>query len=344
MYEPRKQEDILQELQDNSTNDRSKYEGTFEYDIFSSNSIEFAKQEIERFLQYIQAYGQTATDEYLDYKCWEHGITRKQAVKAIGIVTVKGNGLVPLGSIFATASGVSFGTTKEVRITKKGDIPVEAINAGIKGNVEPETITVIPMSIPGISSVVNQKATYDGFDEETDDELRARLEFKVQQPATSGNVNHYKLWAMDVEGVGKATVIPIWNGPGTVKVIIIDSNNNPASDDLIKKVYDYIETQRPIGATLTVVAPIVVNVNISLKVLKGKGNIDGIKKVISRYFISSNFDGTVISYAQIGSNILSNSNETQVLDYTNLRVNDGVDNIPLTNEQMPVVGEVVFNG
>ena len=344
MYEPREQDEILKELQSNSQNDRSKYEGTFEYDLLSSNAIEFGKQEIERYLQYIQGYGQTATGEYLDRRAWEHGVIRKEAVKAIGVVTVQGNGLVPIGSTFATSSGITFNTTKEITVNQSADIPIEAVNAGIKGNVDAETITVIPMSIPGINSVINQKATYDGFDEETDDELRARLEFKVQQPATSGNVNHYKLWAMDVEGVGKATVIPIWDGPGTVKVIIIDANNNPASDDLIKKVYDYIETQRPIGATLTVVAPIVVTVNISLKVLKGKGNIDGIKNVISRYFVSSNFDGTFVSYAQIGSNILANSNETQVLDYTTLRINNGVDNIPLTDEQMPVVGEVTFDG
>ena len=48
MYEAREQPEILKELQDNSATDASKFEGTFEYDMFASNSIEFAKQEVER--------------------------------------------------------------------------------------------------------------------------------------------------------------------------------------------------------------------------------------------------------------------------------------------------------
>lgn len=43
----RTQEEILAELQDWSQVDASKIEGTFEWDVLSSNAIEFAKMEIE---------------------------------------------------------------------------------------------------------------------------------------------------------------------------------------------------------------------------------------------------------------------------------------------------------
>lgn len=89
------------------------------------------------------------------------------------------------------------------------------------------------MSIPGITRVTNAKATYDGFDEETDDELRERLLFKVRQPATSGNINDYIEWGTSVEGVGHITVVPLWNGNGTVKLLVTDSNGQPASPDLL---------------------------------------------------------------------------------------------------------------
>lgn len=47
MYEVREQAEILSELQKNSSSDVSSFEGTFTYDSFAANSIEFAKQEVD---------------------------------------------------------------------------------------------------------------------------------------------------------------------------------------------------------------------------------------------------------------------------------------------------------
>ena len=344
MYEARTQPDILKELQQNSKTDASKFEGTFEYDVFASNSIEFAKQEVEREQQYKAAFAQTSWGEYLTMRAAEHGVFRKAAVKAIGKVTVQGTGTVPAGSIFATATGINFIAQAETKVDRQADIEIEAQQAGTAGNVTENLITVIPMSIPGISSVNNSEATHDGFDEETDEDLYERLDFKVRMPATSGNAYHYKLWAMSVEGVGKAGVKPLWNGNGTVKVIITDSNNNPASEDLLKKVADYIAEQAPIGATLTVTAPTIVAINIALTVTKGTGDIEGIKKAVDNYFISDSFDGKTVSYALVGKSILTNSDITLVSDWDDLTINGGVENIAITYEQMPKVGKVVLNG
>ena len=195
MYEARGQNEILKELQENSSSTVSSFEGTFTYDSFAANSIEFAKQEVEREQAYKAMFARTSWGEYLEMRAEEHGIFRRQAVKAKGIVTVSGNGTVPQGSVFQTATGIAFYTTKAVTITQSGNIPVECSTAGTTGNVKAGTITVIPMSIPGISSVTNADATYDGFDEEDDATLYNRLIFKVRQPATSGNVNDYIEWA-----------------------------------------------------------------------------------------------------------------------------------------------------
>ena len=47
MYVSRTQEEILKELQSWTSIPESKVEGTFEYDIFSTNAIEFQKLELE---------------------------------------------------------------------------------------------------------------------------------------------------------------------------------------------------------------------------------------------------------------------------------------------------------
>ena len=57
-----------------------------------------------------------------------------------------------------------------------------------------------------------------GEEEESDESLRERYLLKAQAPATSGNPAHYVIWAREVPGVGDANVIPVWNGPGTVKL------------------------------------------------------------------------------------------------------------------------------
>lgn len=58
----------------------------------------------------------------------------------------------------------------------------------------------------------------------------------------------------------------LWNGNGTVKVLVTDVNKNAASQELQKKVADYIETVRPIGATVTVTAPAYLNINVTANV------------------------------------------------------------------------------
>ncbi|NMK40051.1 baseplate J/gp47 family protein [Megasphaera elsdenii] len=343
MYEAREQDEILTELQQNVGNDASSYEGTFTYDVLAANSIEFAKQEVEREQAYKAMFARTSWGEYLEMRAEEHGIFRRQAVKAKGTVTVSGNGTVPQGSVFQTFTGIAFYTTKAASITQSGDIPVECSTAGTIGNVKAGTITVIPMSIPGISSVMNADATYDGFDEEDDATLYNRLIFKVRQPATSGNVNDYIEWATSIAGVGHVTVVPLWNGNGTVKVIIADSSGSPASSNLLKQVSTTIETKRPIGATVSVVAPAILELHIALTPTKGKGDADAIKTLLNNYFTSRNFSGGKVSYAVVGKMIIDDES-TNVTDYDSLTINGDVKNISLTDEQIPKVTEVTLNG
>lgn len=343
MYEARGQDEILKELQENSSSAVSSFEGTFTYDSFAANSIEFAKQEVEREQAYKAMFARTSWGEYLEMRAEEHGIFRRQAVKAKGTVTVSGNGTVPQGSVFQTFTGIAFYTTKAASITQSGDIPVECSTAGTIGNVKAGTITVIPMSIPGISSVMNADATYDGFDEEDDATLYNRLIFKVRQPATSGNVNDYIEWATSIAGVGHVTVVPLWNGNGTVKVIIADSSGSPASSNLLTQVSTTIETKRPIGATVSVVAPAILELHIALTPTKGKGDADAIKTLLNNYFTSRNFSGGKVSYAVVGKMIIDDES-TNVTDYDSLTINGDVKNISLTAEQIPKVTEVTLNG
>ena len=342
MYEAESQEDILTRLQQNTGSRVSSYEGTFAYDVLASNSIEFAKQEVEREEMYKAAFAETASGDYLTLIAEDHGVTRKEATAAVGNVVVKGNGTIPVGTLFQTESGISFTTTTTTAVKNEATIPVQCTEAGTVGNVGANTVTVIPMSIPGITSVTNPEPMTDGFDQESDDDLYERFHFYVTQPAISGNCNDYIEWASSIAGVGHVKVLPIWYGPGTVKVLVMDANGEPASPALLNKVITYIESVRPIGPEVTVVAPSLFDLTIKLTVTSGDGDADYIKTMLNKYFVSRNFTGTTISYAKVGNMILTDD-KTEVDDYSGLLINDATGNISVTDDQIPHVKEVVLS-
>lgn len=342
MYEAESQDTILKRLQQNTGSQVSTYEGTFAYDILASNSIEFAKQEVEREEMYKAAFAETASGDYLTLIAEDHGIIRKDATAAVGNVVVKGNGTIPIGTLFQTETGISFTATATIAVKNEATIPVKCTEAGVLGNVTAGTVTVIPISIPGITAVTNPDPMADGFDRENDDDLYERFHFYVTQPATSGNVNHYIEWASSIPGVGHVKVLPIWKGPGTVKVLVTDANGEPASPTLLNTVKAYIESVRPIGAEVTVVTPALFDLTIKLTVTSGSGDADYIKSMLNKYFVSRNFIGITISYAKVGNMILTDA-KTGVDDYSGLLINDATGNISVTDDQIPHVKEVVLS-
>ncbi len=319
----------------------STTEGTFAFDTMSASAVEFEKGYAEDELILAAAFLETSWGPYLEMIGNRHNIHRKKATKAIVELTVFGNSGAQLlkGSMFATATGVNFITSEDVIIPASGQVNVkaEAQEPGAGFNVEADTINKIPVSIYGISKVNNPEAAYDGFDEEEDEELRKRIDFKVNMPATSNNDAHYKLMAQEVPGVGEVWVIPLWAGNGTVKVVIGDSNNDFPSDDLISKVANHIAEFRIIGPTVTVVGPTKVAINIQLKVTDGTGTAEEIKNMVNDYFRSKIFNLPYVSVAKIGQMILE---KTGINDYANLTVNGGVDNITINEESMPYVKDV----
>lgn len=349
-FEIKTQDKFLQELKNAYENlyggTLSDISGTFVGDNLAANAVEFEKASIEMNLMMEAAFAQTSWGEYLTMRAAEHGIDRKDAVKAQGTVTVTGTGIVNAGTLFATATGITFEAAKSVRIEQQGDVPIIAVDAGTSGNVAAGTITKIPVTIAGISSVTNAAATTDGYNAETDEALLTRLYFHVRKPITSGNANQYEEWALSVEGVGKAKVKPLWNGNGTVKVIIVDADYNQASTTLIKKVADYIENARPIGATVTVVTTNIKGCTVSAAVSIATGYEsdykDTLQTAIEKYMQEAFLENNV-SLARIGKAMLDSG---AITDYDNLQLNGSSKNIMLTEEELPRLNEltVTTNG
>jgi uncharacterized phage protein gp47/JayE len=350
MYEDQTEPVIKQRMLDAVPSDLDKQEGSFIYDGISPAAIELALSYIELDRVLRLGFAQTTYGQYLDYRAGEHGLTRKEAVKATcNEVEIFGsNGTsVASGTVLATKVGVQFKITSPVTIGVSGSAiaTIEALVAGSGGNVPAGTITEIPISIPGVTSVINNIPASGGVDTESDSALLARLLEKVRLPTTSGNTAHYLEWAKSVTGVGDAKVFPIWDGPGTVKVVVIDSDKQPVEEAIRHDVADYIESVRPIGATVTVESATGLEIDVSANLTLDTGPIlediqEEFETALTEYLKGIAFKQSYVSFAQIGSLLLD---IVGVLDYADLTVNAGTANITIGNTEVPVKGTVLLD-
>lgn len=344
-FEQQSENDVLTRLKADlasTDNEVSTVEGTFNADILTANSIEFSEAYKEMNMMIEAAFANTSWGDYLKMRAAEFGVIWKAATAAVVTLKITGTAGSPIikGSLFTTAEDLKFYTTEATMIGADGTVTIEAQcgSTGTAGNVAAGTVVKIPYSIPGITAVTNEEDATDGYDGESEAALLERYLLKVRTPATSGNEYHYQQWALSVAGVGQCKVLPLWNGAGTVKVIIVDSNNATASDILIEQVANYIESVRPIGATVTVTSPEPFAINITAKIT-GTGDPDKVKEAVNEYLKENGFGITYVSIARIGKILL----DSGITDYDGLQINGQTENIQLSNDQLPTCGEVTLN-
>lgn len=294
-------------------------------------------------------------EELEDYIYQRTGLKRKPGTYATASVEITGevDTVINEGALVSTGD-VDYEVIEGsiVDSTGKATVKVEATEAGSIGNAPSGAIKEFPVAISGLVSVTNPSPITNGYDEENDDAYLERYYERINTPATSGNKYHYSIWAKEVVGVGDARVVSLWNGDNTVKVIIIDSNKEPASEELIEEVQEHIdpetkglgEGQAPIGAFATVVSATSKAININANIVRdSKNEIEDVKNMIKNnvkeYFKEIAFKDSIISHAKIGAIILSTEG---VVDYSDLSVNNATSNILIKDDEIATLREVVI--
>lgn len=339
---------LLNRMLNNISDEYDKTTGSFFYDTIKPVAIELETlhEKADDILD--KCFVDTCEGDYLDRKCSEQGLYRKQATKSTGKVKVTGiiGSKVKKGNLVSSDNvNFIFQEDKIIDETKQAIILVQCEECGIIGNVPVGAIKYFPKTLEGLHSVYNEDPLNNGYEVENDSSLRERYYTKVKTPATSGNKYHYLNWSKEVTGVGDAKIIPLAYGPGTVKVVIINSNKTSANTDLIEKVFQHIEENRPIGATVTVISAIEKTINIVLNlVIDSKSYLlDDVKlnleKNITEYLKEIAFNQNYVSYAKIGNIIFDTDG---VLDYNNLKINDTTSNIIISDEEVAVLGGVAI--
>ena len=292
------------------------------------------------------AFPDANSGRYLEMRCSEYGITRKQAGFAVVMMTFNGNvnTNIPKNTAVQTADGLIFNTQSAVKIPESGTVEIlaKAENSGVIYNVKENTITKMLTSINGINRVINLEPATGGYDEETSEALYERLNMIRQSRATSGNAAHYEEWALEVEGVGAARCIEVWDGPNTVLVVVASADLLPVDQSICDKAKDYIETKRPVGAIVTVKSAEAVTLNINAEiVLENNAQLESVetefKQKLTEYLKSFAFGGEQVIYARVLYFLLG---ITGVSDYKSFTINDDTQNIALQKANVPTIGEV----
>lgn len=358
---------------DNVPNDIDKREGSIIYDAVAPAAMVSAQQSLSLANILRETYIKTAQGEFLDYRAVEHGTSRYAATNTE--VKAKfndddGNPInVNIGDRFASiAESPIFYTV--IKTNDDGTAELQAEEAGTSGNSYLGQILPITPN-DNLAWAEITEITIPARDEETDDHLRARLLNSNSWVAYGGNVADYLDMTSKIYDVGATQVYPTWDGPGTVKLVILNNDLMPASSTLVKKVKEEIDPEEsttqgyglaPIDHRVTVVAPETFKVDITMNVtITDSANVDTIKADIKtsleEFFKSLRKNWNAVNptvgrgYSMIiyRSKILSKVMMIEGMANAAMpRLNGKDEDLQLvfnnTTSQLPVLGEVTING
>lgn len=355
-------EDIHERMMANLPADIDDMPGGFPWDFTYPTAVQ--KSEL---IQYhlvktlMLMYPQYAWGEWLDLHAAQAGVQRREAGYAHAFIKVSGSEgtVVTEGSIFCTLEtefneSIEFATDYEVTIGEEEEetIPVTAVVSGSGSNVNANTVTLMSKTIKGITAVTNETNITGGTDEENDESLLERIEQANIDNSNSfiGNDSDYIRWAKEVVGVGSAHVIPEWDGPSTVKLVIMDSNGLPANQAIIDAVHNHIMSpedrllrKAPIGAHLAVISAGLIDIDYSANIVLSSGYdlesiIEQFKIKVQKYYITAKENG-LVKYNKLHA-ILAEIDG--VNDFSDFKMNQAVANIVVEEDQYPSTHDVEF--
>ena len=307
-------------------------------------------------------FPQWAWDEWLDYHGSQKGVIRKEANKASGKVQFEGipgtqinEGFTVCTPATDVSSSIEFVTDEAVTIPDEGkaEVSVTAVIGGTISNTKAYTVILMSKPMEGITKLYNEEDITGGTDIEGNEAYRERiLEAYASEGSYIGNDADYKRWAKEVTGIGDCIVVPTWNGPGTVKLVLVDSNGRPANEQLVQAVYDHIvspnDREKRLmptgGADLTVVAADTKLISYSCTGLSydsttSKEQIESaFKEAVMQYYSDAKLEN-VVRYNRVHALLI---NLPGVKDFADFKMNGTEENIVLGREAYPETDTVTF--
>lgn len=357
-------EEIQDRMMSNLPADIDDMPGGFPYDFTMPTALE--KSELIQFhlvRTLMLMFPMWAWGEWLELHGKQKGVFRKEPNKASGEVTFEGiaetriaDGFIVCTPATDISSSIEFVLDKEVTIPESGKVTVSvtAVEGGSASNTKSETVILMSKPIEGITKLYNEKDITGGTDEEDDESYRERIQEAYESEGTSfiANDSDYKRWAKEVTGIGDCIVVPTWNGPGTVKLVLVDANGRPANSQLVDAVYNHIMSPNdrekrlmPTGsAELTVVAADTMLISYTCTGLAFDSSTSleqvtsDFKSAVMKYYATAKLEN-IVRYNRVHALL---TNIPGVLDFKDLKLNGEENNIILDQDEYPETEDVSF--
>lgn len=356
-------ENVLERNLDRIPDEFDKREGSVIYDAIAPMAIEISL--LYSYLDFLfkNAFGDTANRYWLIERAKERGIEPYKATKAV--IIGRFDEKLNIGDRFFIDD--IYYTVSKLQKEEKELFFYELIcnEEGSIGNIEGGKLTPT-RTIRNLNLAEIYKLAILGENEEDTEDFRERYFKTIKSIAYGGNIDDYRKKVKAIDGVGLVKVIPVWNGGGTVKLIVTDSEFKEPTSELISKVQEIIDPipfhQKgvgiaPIGHYVTVVGAKSKKVNITCEILKSRdSNLEEIKREIEKdveeYFKNQREKWS--SYEKVDSNIYVENdirlakitsivlNVADVIDYETIKFTDTDKKIfDLSEDELPVLGDVI---
>lgn len=198
--------EILERMLSRVSDKFDKREGSVIFDTHSPTAIELQLLYIELNTLIAEAYGDSASREFLIMRCKERGITPYEATYAV----LKGK-FTPT-NIDVTGKRFNIGSMNFIVLEQiaDGEYQVQCETPGAVGNQQ--LGTMIPIEyIEGLETAELIEILIPGEDEEETEDLRTRYFNSFNEQAFGGNVQDYLAKTNAIPGVGSTKVTRIWN-------------------------------------------------------------------------------------------------------------------------------------
>lgn len=356
MYEDMTYDYLLADAKAEAGDGIQKGEGSLVFNALSALAFELEKLYIEANYILNEGFADTADMDGLIRIAANRGLTRKPATNAY--VSITADAALPIGWR-ASLKGFNYAVVEEMDAVahiyramceEAGSGPNELLGA----------LTPIDY-VDGLTSAMITEVLIDGDDDETQEELYRRYLQSFSTAAFGGNITAYKSIVNSMDGVGGCKVYPVWNGPGTVKVVVISADYGEPSSYLVNQIQEALVPTdggtgygyAPIDHDVTVeaVAPVTVNVETTITYTAGyswatigeqiTAAVEGYIRGVAEAWPEGDARTEALVYvSRLEAAVL---NVTGVTDIQNTKLNGSTTNLHLDSDEIPVMGALTVH-
>ena len=357
-------ESILKRMLAEIPDDMDKRPGSIIYDALAPCAGELANEYIEIQIYKDQTYLLTATGDNLDKKGADFAIPREEATQAerIGELIDLNDNLInlPINSRFSVPDSDSTITYYIKSFKETGKPILVCEQSGTIGNEYSGALLPL-FSINNLKEAKIVGTQTPAQDREDDDTYRIRIISKLSSKGFGGNIQDYKDYIESIPGTSEPKVYPAWDGGGTVKCSVLDSQYNAITDEFKEQIKELIDPEEytgqgvgmaPIGHVVTIDTPTKKTINIQAKVYLDGVSIGQIQTLVEKnleeYMLSIRKEWVKLKKTSVFiSQITSAMVQVQgIINVTDILLNNQESDIVLENtaqEQfIPILGTVTL--